>query len=182
MAFETLGGDQQARVEGTSVRLALAVVDLSQIVLERELDVSGMALRYSFLTVGVPHAVIFPEDPSLLERQDILTTLGKAVRNRTDLFPLGTNVNFARSDGKGLDVVTYERGVEEITLSCGTGSTASAIVGRLLGRCGDETEVRNPGGINRVSLVFEDKDKVRPFLTGRAALVAWAKLPEEALA
>lgn len=181
MAFETLAGDMEVLVDPPMARLAMAEVDLTDAVLDRPVEIAGQTLRYSFLTVGVPHAVIFLEN---LEERDLeeLALLGRTLRNRIDLFHKGTNVNFVGVENGGLHSITYERGVEEITLSCGTGSTASAIVACLLGRSGNDTDVRNPGGINHVSLVFEGKEKVHPFLTGRTALVAWAEILEEALA
>lgn len=181
MTFETLAGDVQVSVDPPMARLAMGEVSLSEAILDRRLEMDGLQLNYSFLTVGVPHAVLFMEDLPMSPTEEI-TRLGRSLRHRTDLFPKGANINFVSLEKGGLRVMTYERGVEEITLSCGTGSTASAIVGCLLDRCGTETEVRNPGGINQVSLVFEGKEKVRPFLTGRTALVAWAEILEEALA
>ncbi len=53
---------------------------------------------------------------------------GRLIRNRVDLFPTGTNVNFASIlDQNRLRLVTYERGVEDLTLACGTGAIATAI-------------------------------------------------------
>lgn len=53
---------------------------------------------------------------------------GRLIRNRIDLFPVGTNVNFASIlDQNRLRLVTYERGVEDLTLACGTGAIATAI-------------------------------------------------------
>ncbi len=181
MTFQTLAGPQKAWVEPPQVQLAMGKIDLSDILLEEKLGLNGREWHYSFLTAGVPHAVVFPEDPALLEREDEIRDLGCLLRHRTDLFPGGTNVNFVVPEKESLRVLTYERGVEDLTLSCGTGSTASAIVSRLLGHCGDETDVHNPGGTNHVSLEFKPDQTVRPFLTGRAALVAWAEIPEETL-
>ena len=53
---------------------------------------------------------------------------GKRIRNKTDLFPKGTNVNFAyATEQNRLQLVTYERGVEDLTLACGTGAIATAL-------------------------------------------------------
>ena len=53
--------------------------------------------------------------------------IGRAFRADASLFPQGCNVNFARPVGRGeLSAVTYERGVEDLTDSCGTGSVAAA--------------------------------------------------------
>lgn len=177
MTFETLGGDVEAVVDGRKVTLTLSPVFLEGIVLDEPIVIADEALRYSFLTVGVPHCVVFLKRP-LSEKT--MASLGETLRHRRDLFPEGANVNFVTVDSEGLSVTTYERGVEALTLSCGTGSTAAAIVACLLGHRGKETTVRNPGGINDVRLVFESPKKVQPFLSGPAALVGWVDVTDEA--
>lgn len=78
-----------------------------------------------FLDTGSPHFVLPVSD---LEHYDVVGE-GRRWRNRADLFPEGTNVDFIEPlpDGS-LSVRTYERGVEDETWSCGTGVTACAIV------------------------------------------------------
>ncbi|MBR4229661.1 MAG: diaminopimelate epimerase [Bacteroidales bacterium] len=90
-----------------------------------------------FLDTGSPHYVQYVED---LEHYDVVGE-GRRMRNRADLFPEGTNVDFIEelADGR-LAIRTYERGVEDETWACGTGVTASAIVSghhRLKARGGD---------------------------------------------
>lgn len=90
-----------------------------------------------FLDTGSPHYVQRVED---LEHYDVVGE-GRRLRQMTDIFPHGTNVDFIEdmSDGR-LMVRTYERGVEDETWACGTGVTACAIVTgnhRLLTRGGD---------------------------------------------
>jgi diaminopimelate epimerase len=73
----------------------------------------------------VPHAVIFTEG---LEQIDIVP-LGRLIRHHKKFSPRGTNVNFVEVLHSGsIKVRTYERGVEDETLACGTGSAASAII------------------------------------------------------
>lgn len=78
-----------------------------------------------FLDTGVPHYVEFVEDLQAID----VTRRGRAIRTDTLRFPQGTNVNFVAVTGNGgIAVSTYERGVENETLACGTGATAAAIV------------------------------------------------------
>ncbi len=95
----------------------------------------------SAVNTGVPHAVIFVDN---LEDPDLMDI---APQIRFDkIFPKGTNVNFVQRDLGDIRVRTYERGVEGETLSCGTGSVASAAVARHMGIIRDSTIVKTAGG------------------------------------
>ncbi|WP_300735908.1 diaminopimelate epimerase [uncultured Alistipes sp.] len=97
-----------------------------------EIEVAMIAVReirrgdgWWFLNTGVPHYVEFVDD---VEAVDVCAR-GRRIRYDLDRFPQGTNVNFVQSVGPGLiRMRTYERGVENETLACGTGATAAAIV------------------------------------------------------
>lgn len=80
-----------------------------------------------WVDTGSPHYVRFTSQP--IEELDVVG-LGRELRHQQDYAQLGgTNVNFAQELSPGvLQVRTYERGVEDETLSCGTGVTASAYV------------------------------------------------------
>ncbi|PTY01489.1 diaminopimelate epimerase [Verrucomicrobia bacterium LW23] len=81
------------------------------------------------LNTGVPHAVVFVED---VENTPIVEW-GRAIRRHTAFAPRGTNANFAQIiDGSSIRVRTYERGVEDETLACGTGVTAAAILAHVV--------------------------------------------------
>ena len=80
--------------------------------------------------VGVPHLVVFVEDGVDLATLD-LCALGPPLRHHPDM-PEGANANFVAVKGpSSLDVRTWERGVENETLSCGSGVVASAVVASL---------------------------------------------------
>lgn len=77
-----------------------------------------------FTKVGVPHAVVEVSD---LDNTDV-KRLGSKIRYAEEFAPEGTNVDFIEIlDSDHLKIRTYERGVEDETLACGTGVTASAL-------------------------------------------------------
>ncbi|HPX73052.1 MAG TPA: diaminopimelate epimerase, partial [Methanoregulaceae archaeon] len=94
------------------------------------------------VNTGVPHAVIFVEDSESFPLVDI----GPAIRHHAS-FPEGANVNIVKREGEDhISIRTYERGVEDETLSCGTGATASAAIARHLGFTGTKVKVDTRGG------------------------------------
>ena len=104
---------------------------------------------------GVPHAVV--EQPGLLweDREQLRE---RAVQLRHDpAFPKGANVNFYTRLGEDtVRILTYERGVEDYTLACGTGSAATAVALWAKGQLpGKRLTVCNPGGELTVTLEAE---------------------------
>ncbi|MGE5280677.1 MAG: diaminopimelate epimerase [Deltaproteobacteria bacterium] len=126
-SVETAAGVQEARLTGpASVRLRLP--DPTDIRLGRTVRLKGRTLEVDYIDTGVPHAVVEVED---LERVPVLE-LGRAIRRHELFMPSGTNVDFMRiRDARRIDIRTYERGVEDETLACGTGSVAAAVIGAL---------------------------------------------------
>ncbi|TCD48045.1 diaminopimelate epimerase [Chlorobium sp. N1] len=123
--------------------------------------------RCSFVDTGSPHAVIPTEG---LEALDVVTQ-GRTIRHRTDLFPGGTNVNFLEvTSPHSIDVRTFERGVEDETLACGTGAVASALLSHRLGMTtGNRVQVRVHSGDTLEVEFSEDMREV--YLTGPALIV-----------
>ena len=113
-----------------------------------------------FLDTGSPHYVQHVED---LEHYDVVGE-GSRLRNKTELFPEGTNVDFVENlpDGR-LFVRTFERGVEDETWACGTGVTACAIV------TGNHNIVAR-GGDFRVDFDFSGSVFDKVCLTGPVSL------------
>jgi diaminopimelate epimerase len=94
------------------------------------------------VNTGVPHAVIIVDAVDAID----VASVAPAIR-RHATFPQGANVNFVeRSGNDTIRIRTFERGVEEETLSCGTGATASAAVVHKLGFAGDVVNVETRGG------------------------------------
>jgi diaminopimelate epimerase len=108
---------------------------------DRELQVDGLALKGTAVSMGNPHFVTFQ---ALGDEQ--IETLGPKIE-RHPLFPKKTNVEFARLHGRRIDVRVYERGAAW-TLACGTGACATAVAAALNGDApyGEDIEVRLPGG------------------------------------
>jgi diaminopimelate epimerase len=135
------------------------------------LSVAGSGLDVAFLNTGVPHAVVTVED---LTAVDVRTT-GAALRYHEHFAPRGTNVNFVQSDDPGkLRIRTYERGVEDETLACGTGVVACALIHHLATGAESPISVGVKGG-DTLSVGFESSDQPGEFdhvtLTGPADFV-----------
>ncbi len=125
-----------------------------------EVEFNGKKYKLYAANTGVPHAVIFVDSLDF----DIIP-LAKRVRYM-DIFPEGINVNFAKVESRDrIEVRTYERGVEDETLSCGTGSVAVAAIANKLGIADNEVEVITKGG----ALKIEIGDTA--YMTGKASRV-----------
>lgn len=100
------------------------------------------------LLVGVPHFVlVWPANPGDSLETAPVRELGPLLRHHPVFGAPGTNVNFVRFPERGrMEIRTYERGVEDETLSCGTGTLAGAAVGLALGQARLPLKVDTQGG------------------------------------
>jgi len=144
------------------------------------LAVGERLVHGSSLMVGVPHYVIFLRDD--LWSQDI-APLGRAIRNHPDLQPAGANVNFVVvRDSHSIEVRTYERGVENETLSCGSGVVASAVTSALFGKVKSPVSVLTRSGIMlEVSFTLADGAVESVQLKGDARHIYRATITPETL-
>ncbi len=93
------------------------------------LNLNGGSLHIHYIDTGVPHVVIFVDNLKGLD----VKTIGRPIRFHKKFTPRGANVNFVEQHGPGqIAVRTYERGVENETLACGTGSAAAALITHML--------------------------------------------------
>ncbi|HBC78820.1 MAG TPA: diaminopimelate epimerase [Bacteroidales bacterium] len=126
-----------------------------------------------FINTGSPHYVLFTNG---LDNLDVFQE-GSKLRWSEEFQPGGTNVNFVETEKDGIYVRTFERGVEDETLSCGTGVTASAIASVLTGHfVRGPINVRTKGGNLRVEFVIEGGMAKNIWLTGPATFVFEGKI------
>lgn len=133
-------------------------------------DVLEMNIQqgYTILNTGSPHQVIWVNNVRIID----VFYEGQRIRNELRFMPDGINVNFVQFDDGRLIVRTYERGVEDETLSCGTGVTAAAIAATFNETGTFKTAIETLGGHLEVS--FKKPTPVSAIdvvLTGPAAFV-----------
>jgi diaminopimelate epimerase len=139
----TAAGDFSARRLGAS-RIAVDIPAPAEPPRRLAVDAGGARHEGHRILVGVPHFVLlWPEG---LEHAPV-RELGAEIRRHPAFGPPGTNVNFVRFPAPDrMEIRTYERGVEDETLSCGTGVLAGAAVGLASGRAHLPLAVATQGG------------------------------------
>lgn len=124
--------------------------------------------QFYVLDTGSPHYVTFVEDISDLD----IAQSGRAIRYSKRFTDQGINVNFVEENQSGIEVATYERGVEDETLSCGTGVTAAALSHALRHNLSEgTTQVRTKGGDLSVRFKKANSGFSDIWLSGPATLV-----------
>jgi len=172
--FETLAGVIRAKVLEKGKKVKVQLTPPTQPI-EKLLRVYDREIKGVFINTGVPHFVVPIED---LESLNVIR-LGRAIRLHEEFQPKGTNVNFIEPiSDNAIRIRTYERGVENETLACGTGATASAIVAYLKGLItGKPVKVITKSGEELVIDFSDDLNDV--FLTGSVYKVFEGVLSEE---
>ncbi|MCX8012467.1 MAG: diaminopimelate epimerase, partial [Desulfobacterota bacterium] len=176
LTFETLAGIIHAEVKNRKVKLQLPSPNNFE--LQQKILVDGKTYQFGFVNTGVPHAVFILKKIGDIPIKD----LGAKIRFHPRFQPSGTNVNFIEiiSDC-ALKIRTYERGVEDETLACGTGSVASALVASALNLVNPPVLVETRGG--EVLKIYFEKDSENYFssvyLEGDTCLVFEGELSED---
>ncbi len=141
MSIDTVAGILRARVLGGEVCLGMTSPHGWQT--GQSLKVGQHELKYNFVNTGVPHVVVEMDD---LDGCDV-KKLGAGIRYHEQFAPAGTNANFIHATGpQSLSLRTYERGVEDETLACGTGIVASALIAGRIGRVRPPVKVKAASG------------------------------------
>ena len=176
LCFETGAGVIQAEVYGSRVKTQLTRPGMPE--LNICLEVNNRGYVFHSIHTGVPHVVCFVDDLAAVPVQ----TLGRAVRFHPRFQPAGTNVNFVvQKDSDMLHIRTYERGVEDETLACGTGSVAAALIALTLGKATSPVSLQTAGGdILRVSTPSPTPPFEEVYLEGDTTVVYTGELWEEA--
>lgn len=149
LSFETPAGVIGATLQGELVCLNMS--DPRELRLGITIPLPDRQIAAHFVNSGVPHVVVPVDD---LESADV-RGIGAAIRRHELFAPKGTNVNFLKQRGdKAVSIRTYERGVEDETLACGTGVVASALIFAAVHKVEGPIDVLVRGG-NELQVAFE---------------------------
>ena len=158
--------------------------DPSTIKLDSPVEIDGVTYPCSYVELGnpgIPHAVIPMQDLKHADENE-LRELGRKLRWHKD-FPKGANVNFYEIIGE--DAVferTFERGVEDFTYACGTGTGSLVTVLTLQGKVsGENVRVDMTGGQLIIDVVRQDGAIRDLYLTGPTNIVAKGEVTDEDL-
>jgi diaminopimelate epimerase len=160
LTFQAIDGEHHSEILKTEKNMTLVRLQLSDVSAVNKIETGFL------LNTGSPHFVKFVEDADSID----VKVEGKELRNSHLFAPAGVNVDFVECKQDELYVRTYERGVENETLSCGTGVTASAIAASYIK---DQTEfdIITRGGKLQVSFQKNGDSFNNIWLTGPATFV-----------
>ena len=180
---ETLSGVVTGRrIDRRNYRIRLT--DPTVVRLDYPVDAGGRAWNCSYVELGdpgLPHAAV--PYPGLAQRtMDELRELGRSLRWHP-AFPKGANINFYDITGPDQVVeLTYERGVEDFTYACGTGTGSTVLALTLKGLVsGEDVAVSVPGGTLRVTVEREGPEAASLWLTGPTNIVCTGEVRDEDL-
>ncbi|RKU29790.1 diaminopimelate epimerase [Candidatus Poribacteria bacterium] len=176
MRFLTNAGIYESEIVDDNVKVGMS--DPEDIRINVPLRLKDGIHTVGFANSGVPHVVFFVED---LESTDVFD-LGQQTRYHEDYKPAGTNANFIRIHStQQIDIRTYERGVEDETLACGTGSIASAVISATLGKVESPVSVKTASGIIlKIHFDLEDNQPKNVYLEGDARVIFVGELTSDA--
>ncbi|MFI0347519.1 MAG: diaminopimelate epimerase [Chthoniobacterales bacterium] len=165
ISFQTEAGILTGELLGDQVRLMMS--NPHSIQLSKSIPLPDQEYEVHAINTGVPHALIFVKDIELAP----VIEVGRQLRHHSHFSPAGTNVNFVQIlESRSLLIRTYERGVEDETLACGTGIVAAALIYHLISRIPGPISVLARGG-DRLEVDFDSSSITQVTLTGPADFV-----------
>jgi len=176
MTFETLAGAIEATVGDDGVKIRMT--EPKDLTTGTILDIAGTPTVVDSINTGVPHVVMVVDD---IEAVEVVKT-GRLIRNHPTFFPDGSNANFVAVGKDGTILIrTYERGVEDETLACGTGNVAAALIlAHERGLTSPVTLTTRSGGQLTVHFKTQGGRFQDVFLEGDARVIYRGDLWEEA--
>ena len=170
------------RIDRRNYRIRLT--DPTVIDLHRPVEALGKSWDCAYVelgTPGLPHAVVPYPGLAHADRTELLA-LGRTLRSAS-AFPQGANVNFYDVNSQWVVTeLTYERGVEDFTYACGTGTGSVVLALALLGKVsGKDVAVSVPGGTLRVTVDRDGGHIQNLWLTGPTNVVCEGEVRDEEL-
>jgi len=176
MSFDTQAGMVHAQVVGERVKVKMT--DPLDLKIEYPIELKNGSLSISSVNTGVPHVVIVKDSIDTVE----VVNIGREIRFHHGFAPAGTNVNFiCYLKDNIIAIRTYERGVEDETLACGTGAIAGAIVMACREKLKSPVNVlTRSGGYLNVIYQEHDGNYHDIYLEGDARIIYTAQIWEDA--
>lgn len=179
MEIETLAGIIEAEICEEDDVVRVKMTQPFDFRLDISLRLDDVERPVAYVNTGVPHAVIFVQEDDVPVKK-----WGRKVRFHELFEPRGSNANFVKilEDGR-LKVRTYERGVEDETMACGTGAVAAALFASMLKGMDAPVEVITSGG-DMLTILFDLHDgpvAENVYLQGPTRLICTGNLTAEAL-
>jgi diaminopimelate epimerase len=177
MSFETLAGVVSASVSEMGM-VKIKMTNPLSLKLDYPLHLRDGKFLISSVNTGVPHAVMVVDNID----ETPVKEMGKEIRFHPDFAPAGTNTNFVSVQPDNIVAVrTYERGVEDETLACGTGCVAGALItARKFGLASPVTLLTRSGGYLRIYFTLHQDAFSDVYMEGDARVIYRAELCEEA--
>ncbi|PKN05770.1 MAG: diaminopimelate epimerase [Deltaproteobacteria bacterium HGW-Deltaproteobacteria-9] len=176
MSFETIAGIISAEVKDDLVKVRLT--DPSPVISGEKIDVNGRIFVLDSVNTGVPHAVAFVDDLQSFA----VAEWGRKIRFHEHYAPKGTNADFAAVLTRHkIQLRTYERGVENETLACGTGMVAAALAAAQRGEVTSPVDVLVQSGETLCIYFTREDDHFKEiYLEGKVKIVYQGLLFAEA--
>ena len=162
--FQTGAGIVEAMILGNGL-VRVTMPETKWVQKEIVIQTDKSAETFAWVNSGVPHMV---QKIHRLKDAVDLKEMAREVRCHAELGPAGSNVTFYAVEADDeIQAVTFERGVEDFTLACGTGAVAAAFVHHEYTKASN-IEVTMPGGGMRIHFIENQK---RPLMEGEAVFI-----------